>query len=114
MSGIHLTFTVLFGAVCAVGLVAACESNGDDDQEQTADDDAATLDCDSAYHYLYEECDIQLTGEDEQPIAVDTLVTWCESNENQFAAYHEEIFDCIRDHYGVCEDVQACFDDLPQ
>jgi len=114
MSENYLLPILLLGLSLLIGVGAECNNGGGDDDDDDVDDDAVTLDCESAYHYLYEECGITLTGDNLEPIDVETLVTWCESNEDQYAAYREEIFNCIRDHYGRCEEVQACFDSLPQ
>ena len=96
--------------VLLLTLAVACGKKGDQGDDDSADDDAADLDCASAYHYLYDECGITRSDDSGKEIPVDLLISWCESNEAQYAAYHKEIFNCIRDHYGKCDDIQTCFD----
>jgi len=107
-----LLVLIMFTAL-GVGFAPACTNGDDDDDDEATDDDAADLDCQSAYDYLYQECGIELSDDAGEPIDVETLVTWCESTDEQYGDYSGAIFDCIRDHYGVCEDVQECFDGLP-
>jgi hypothetical protein len=90
------------------GAMFACDDD-DDDDDTTGDDDTSDgeYDCAEVYTQMYIECGWAFKDENDNDIALDDVITWCEDAEAGYGL-SGDLAGCIIDNWDDCDAMLDC------